>query len=428
VAALGKAHFAAAMIAFLAYYALLVLWLPLLWPAVRLSGWPRRWIVVVIFLGAAAALYEAWAVFIWHPQVVAPIRLDIPLISLALSFLYASALLALFAANWRRFAAALCLALFAAAGAMTYVWVSASLESKHLREVFRLRDKLLFEAKFRDPETYGSYFGDFDRGPAAHPVGHWEADRSSRFSRLIVNSQGQAWLFYRCEATECHYGPDGTTLQPAANGVAGWQVALERRALGKIDLRIEEDGPNRLRLGIRDQWIDFVRSAPPIKPDPPRDTLAYLGSFVDVACHRQHAWVRQLWLWRDGSRLYAIGIFTPKPAGLRADYVSPVLLGAAEQSDDAWTYRWQQHGREWEARVSLSHGDVSLALKQMGRDDIDTVLSPGRVFRDEVIELAARDSGAGWAVWFETVLVGHFTAGDIPACPGRDTFDDQTRS
>jgi hypothetical protein len=415
------------MTVFYAYYVLLVLWLPLLWPAARLAGWRRVWIVTVTLLGASAALYELWMTFVWLPRVVAPIRLDILLISLALSPLYLSALVVLFGAKWRKLAAVLCLALFAAAGGMAYVWISASLESKHLREVFRLRDRLLFEAKFRDHETYVSYFGALDSGSALHPVGHWETQHPSRFTRLVTNARGQAWLFYRCEATECHYGPEGSTLEPTADGAAGWHVVLAKRAFGKIDLRIEADGADYLHLGVHDQWVGFVRTAPPVNTDPPREALAYLGSFFDVECRRQHAWVRQLWLWRDGGRLYAIGVFTPKPAGLPADYVSPVLLGEAERSDGAWIFAWQQYGGEWQARVSLTEGEVSLALTQKGRRDVEVVLSPGGIFHDEVIELASRESREHWQAWFDTVLVGHFSRADIPACPAEEASDDDTR-
>jgi hypothetical protein len=38
------------------------------------------------------------------------------------------------------------------------------------------------------------------------------------------------------------------------------------------------------------------------------------------------------------------------------------------------------------------------------------------VFRDEVIALAPLTSKADWDHWFEIMLVGHFTAGDVPGC------------
>ncbi len=416
------------MIVFFAYYSLLALWLLLLWPAIRLSGWPRLWIIVVMFLGATAALYEAWAHFIWLPQVVAPIRLDILLISFALSLFYASALLVLFAARWRGLASVLCIALVAASGSMAYVWVSASQESKRLHEVFRQRDKLLFEAKFRNAETYAAYFGPLDATSPPHPVGHWKADEGSRFTRLTLNSRGRAWLFYRCGTSECHYGSDEATLRPVSGEAPGWDVVLEKRALGEITLRIEREEPDRLRLMVQDQHIGLERTAPPIDPDPSDETLNYLGTFLDVECRRHHAWVRQLWLWRNGSRLYAVAIFALKPAGMTANYVSPVLLGEARSADGVWNYAWQQHAKNWTAQVSLADEAVSLALTQSGQDPVGLVLSPGQIFRDEAIELAARESGEDWTAWFETILVGHFSSGDLPACPQRGIYDDDSRS
>jgi hypothetical protein len=416
------------MIALFAYYALLVLWLPLLWPAARLAGWRRIWIAAVALLGALAALYELWATFVWLPRVVAPIRLDIPLISIALSLLYASALLVLFRARWTKLAAVLCLVLIAAGGVMTYAWISIGYESKRLTEVFRERDRLLFTAKFRDLDTYASYFGTLDARPTPHPVGHWQAEGGSRFSRLIVNPLGQAWLFYRCDLTECHYGPTGSALQRVSDGSAGWDFELETRGLGAIALRIEQEGPDRLRLRAQDRWTGFVRSVPPIDPDPPRRSLIYLGTFSDLECHGQHARVRQIWLWQEDARLYAVGLFSTQLAGRRADFVSPVFMGEANRANDAWTFEWRSQDRDWRARVSRVERGISLALTRTGQGDVDATLLPGRIFRDEVIELAATTTGDDWRAWFETVLVGHFSRADIPACLAEEASDDDTRT
>ena len=40
----------------------------------------------------------------------------------------------------------------------------------------------------------------------------------------------------------------------------------------------------------------------------------------------------------------------------------------------------------------------------------------GMSFRDEAIALAPLTSKADWDHWFEIMLVGHFSAADIPAC------------
>ena len=79
----------------LLYYVLLVIWLPLPWLALKLRGWARVALLVVAGCGLAAAVYEArlWA------GTMPSIRLDIPLISVALGGLYGFAALVLFRAR-----------------------------------------------------------------------------------------------------------------------------------------------------------------------------------------------------------------------------------------------------------------------------------------------------------------------------------------
>ena len=83
------------------YYALLVVCLPLLWPALRLKGWSRAWLLVVAGAGLLATGHEFRTMF-WTAN---PIRLDIPLIAIVLGVLYASAAAVLFRAAWRKSAA-----------------------------------------------------------------------------------------------------------------------------------------------------------------------------------------------------------------------------------------------------------------------------------------------------------------------------------
>ena len=77
---------------YLLYCGLLVIWVLLLWPAFRLKGGARLWLLVVIAAGTAALIYEI-RMFLWSS---AAIRLDILLISIALVCLYGSAAALLF--------------------------------------------------------------------------------------------------------------------------------------------------------------------------------------------------------------------------------------------------------------------------------------------------------------------------------------------
>lgn len=395
----------------LLYYALLVVWLPLLWPAWRLRGGMRVYLLIVAGCGLAAALYEAR---LWTGTMPS-IRLDILLISFALGILYSGAAVNLLWAGWRKAATTLGLALAAAAVVMGLEWNASMRESQRLSEVFRARDTLLFEARFRDPETHERTFGPF--GAASHPVGHWEAWDDWQYSRLIINSDGRAWLFYRCEDTECPLISDdaGVTRIEGETGEA-WQVTVDWRVMQPRTLRITQAEPDRLSVQFEKRALDFHQAPAPIDPAPAARSLAYLGPFSAIRCQGKHAYVRQLWLWREGERLYGVGIFDPLVAGRWAQFVSPIFLGEGLSQGDAWVFEWERHERAWGASVVLEEPRVRLALQRADKPPEQALLEPTPLFRDEAVELAPLASKADWDTWFEIVLTGHFTSGNVPDC------------
>jgi hypothetical protein len=398
---------------YLLYVVLLVLWLPLLWPALRLRGWSRAWLLVVAAAGLAAALHETRMLL----GTAAAIRLDIVLIGFALLFLYATAAVVLFRARWRRMAGLLGLALVLAGGGMATEWILIGRESERLTEIFHARNALLFDAKFRSRATYEGQFGPFEGADDDHPTGHWQAQDESNYPRLIINAEGRVWLFYRCGETECAYGPGGSGLQRLGKDPdRAWQATLEPRVGAHLTLRITEDGPDRLSVETGGQPLAFAKAPPPVDPTPAADSLAYLGSFAKLDCKGQHARLHQLWLWRQDTHLHAVGIFSTLLAGRRADFVSPVVLGEATRQGDAWRFEWHANGQTWNASIALTGPDATLTLARGGQDAERIALAPGAVFRDETIELAPLTGREGWHHWFEIVLIGHFFSGDIPAC------------
>jgi hypothetical protein len=178
------------MIMIVLYYALLVVWLPLLWPAFRLSGRARIWLLIVAACGALATVHEIRTVF-WT---VNAIRLDIFLIAILLLVLYAVTAVMLVRAKWRRSAAALTLAIAVIGGGMAWKWTMLGRESARLRATIESAYALLFDAKFRDRTTYLRHFGPFEPS-GAHPAGHWTPRDANHYTRLIVNGTGEAWLF-----------------------------------------------------------------------------------------------------------------------------------------------------------------------------------------------------------------------------------------
>lgn len=397
----------------LLYYALLVVWLPLLWPALRLRGWSRAWLLVVVAAGLLATGHEVRMLF-WT---VSAIRLDILVIAVVLVMLYATAAAVLFRAAWRKSAAALVAVVVVAGGGMSYGWIEAGRESARLIEVFDERDALMFEAKFRDLDTYADYFEVYDARPTFFPVGHWENQGQGYFSRLVVNPRGRVWAFYRCGDTECAYHSANPGLQVVGDPAGKqWDVTLDRPAGAPMTVRIAQSAPDRLTIEGSRQPASFTKTPPPIGPAPARRSLNYLGPFSAVECRGQHARVHQLWLWQEETRLYAVGIFATLLSGRRADYVSPILMGDSVVDGERWSFAWSRDGRSGTASIVLAGADGHLTLALDGRPEERAVLTRDAVFRDEAIELAPLTDKADWDHWFDIVLVGHFSSGDVPAC------------
>ena len=367
--------------------------------------------------GYIAALVYDIRMYLWSH---AAIRLDIILISMALGCLYGSAVVVLFVRHWRATASLLAVVLVLIGGVMVSKWVEVGHESQRLSEVFRESNRLLFNAKFRSPEAYERYFGPFTGAYGGHPVGHWQVEEQSHFTRLIINAQGRVWLFYQCqEDAECHSGPEGSGLHHSSDNPRQWEASLNPQAGVPFDVEIIQLDSGAVAVEVREQTVRFTKMPPPVGPAPGAQSLRFLGPFVDVECSGAHAKVRQIWLWEDGARRYGIGVFSTLVAGRRNGYVRPVAIGEGVREGDAWRFAWQQDGRSGTALIALKGGDAILTLDLDGRDVEDTdraVLKSGAVFHDERIELAPLTAVADWRHWFDTMLVGHFVSGDVPAC------------
>ncbi len=404
--------------AFLLYYALLAVWPLLLWPALRLAGWSRAWLLVAAVAGLLATAHEIRTL----TGTPSGIRLDIPLIAIVLGVLYATAAAVMFRGRWRKSAAVLGAVLVLAGGGLSYSWIESGREVERLTQVFYARQALLFEAKFRSPDAYASYFRMFDARPTRHPVGHWEARGGGYFSRLIVNPEGRAWAFYPCgetgQETECAYHSADPGVRPAGDPAERrWEITLKPLVGAPVTtLRIAQTDPDHLTLEGMGQPATLTKTPPPIGPAPARQTLSFLGPFVQVECRGQHADVRQLWLWREDARLYAVGIFATLLAGTHADFVSPVLLGEGVGQGDSWSFEWRRNGQSWTASIALDGPDARLRLERDGASAAWAALERDGVFRDEAIELAPLTGKADWDHWFDILLVGHFSSGDVPAC------------
>jgi hypothetical protein len=389
----------------LLYYALLLAWLPLLWPALRSRGGARRWLLLVAAAGAASAAYEIWRTF-WAP---AAIRLDIYLLSIVLGCLYASAAVVLMRARRRKAAVVLGLVVVLAGAGMIFQWIVVGREGERMMAKFHAGNALLFAARFRDRDTYERLFGPFAAPQAPHPVGHWVALGETYYSRLIVNAEGQAWAFFHCGQNECVFAPAGTGMR-LEDGA--WETAVKPR-LGPhttVRLKVEADGGLTLLGGGSTR---FAKVPPPIDPSPAPHALASLGTFASAVCQGQHARVRQVWLWRKGDRVEAFGIFDTLLAGEQAHFIRVAEMGAGAGGGNAWRFEW---GGAWSASIVLEESGVTLDLKRPGLELERVRLTPGALIRDEAVDLAPLTAWADWEHWFDMVLVAHFASADVPAC------------
>ena len=401
------------MLPFLLYYILLVLWLPLLWPAFRLTGKARAWLLIVVAAGLSAGLYEAW---MWFSG-PAGIRFDILLLAPVLLCLYASAAAVLWWRQWRRAALAFGLLVAVVGGLMAHLWIAAGRESARLTEVFHAGNALLFEAKFRSDDDYRAYFGLEETNAANFPIGHWLAQDGGHFTRLVVNPAGRAWLFFRCGETECHHGPGEQGLQPAAGGAwKAWQGTLKPRVGNPVPLRIIQESSARLSVEVKGRQVVFAAAPPPVAAAAGSRSIEYLGAYAALVCEERHSVLRQLWLWRDETRVYAIALAASVVAGRRADFLTPHVLGAGTRDGDRWSFGWQHNGQQWQASVVLDGSGADFTLQIGNREPEAVKLRRGAIIGDEVVELAPLTTKADWDHWFDTVLTGHFSSGPVPDC------------
>lgn len=410
------------MAGYVTYLALLVFWMLLVYPGWRLRGGKRGFVLAVAGIGALGAVYEAWLFFIVFPGASNPIRIDILLIAPLLWGLYAGAVATLFRARRTKMVTALGIIVALIGAEIVYLAAETGRESARLTANFHERNALLFAAKFRSQGDYEAYFGPF--GEAAHPVGHWVAQEHWQYTRLIVNADAQVWLFYRCSEAECHYRSAGG-LRQRDDGL--WETVVSARMLQDLPLTIDQDGPESLAVEINREInreingksLSFTAAPPPIDPMPAPESLTYIGSFSGHSCIRLHAMIRQVWLWRDGDRLYALGVFRTLVAGRNADFISPVMMGSGQSAGGVWAFDWDAGDRRsGKAEITLEGPNVSLLYEGSGREPERLSLAQGAIVEDEFITLAPLSGAEDWRHWFDVVFTGHFSSGDVPDCPG----------
>ncbi|MCF8721797.1 hypothetical protein [Nitrospina gracilis] len=397
------------------YWTAIVSLLLYAFPAWTAKG-ARKGLIAAAALGVLLTGYEVFMTFVWGPTVSGPIRVDIFIVILIalLGHIVGGASLVL--ARKRAglaggYLALLILPLVALAGVGYEVW-SLQNESARLTANFFEANRLLFEARFRDPETLRRTFGKLEA--ESNPLaGHWRREEGSPPSRMVINAKGEVWAFYSCGDTEC-LGGEGT--------VRNGRIATTHHILPAYLFEVTTVTPERMTLmqvspartprGAPPD-MTFVREPPPLKYEAPQaGALKYLGTYSALTDRgRAHLTLTQVWLWQEGETMYAVVVHTTQVKGQQAMFIRPVLFSAgARDIRRTHSYVFDSEDGEGTVRIELlENGDRVRATLERLRGEIEIVtLDKKEYLTDEALSLAPVDSGEAWKHWFDAVMTGRF--------------------
>ncbi len=398
----------------------------------------RKFLLAVTAVGFAFCVYEAYMSFVWSPKVVAPIRIDLLLIVPALSVAYGgAALVAIRNVVRDRPGAGLRVPVLVLSALLMAVptWNLGRLlqifrEGRELTSRFMSREKLLFEARFRDPETFARRFGPVSTvGPNRDLSGHWVPARPLiGITRMIINDEGRIWTFRECGRTgdmECLRGEGQVRIFDfAMNGSEKVELKAEvtlpalqltRASEGKIKVRVvnpqaKPDAPVHEEVFERKD-IPFqskeaakaVTALPPLAatiPNPPNGSLEII----------------ELRRWKEGGELLAV-LFTRSVArdAKTADFLQPLVFRGKAGSPTTLTQIGDGVPAAGPAMIELTEtGSGARAVIRPLRPAEPVELKPGVLVDDEVLELAPRTSLADVEEWLRIQGTGKFFSAKLP--------------
>lgn len=384
-------------------------------------------------------LYEGYMTFVWSKTVVAPIRVDIFGVILILVVINTLTSLWLWLvrpigmAAPRRIEKAAALMLFA-------VSMNASID---LARVFRAgskasetaaaRRRLEFQTKFRDATTIRRYFGDLgteSKGWAGHYVA--EPKAGVWLTRLVINTDGHVWAFFKCEAdAECTYvdGSDTALQAPSQSiritglkapvGVETASLDLEKQTDDRVAASLIVDVasarlPNAAKRPAAD--VTFVRAPPPVfgGNDSVHDAVEYLGVFSNGHLDGHTLFVVQVWLWRSDRQLFGEYLRRGWALGSRADFVSAERLSGTFDPTGA-RVAFKVNDQESFQGVLLDGGEIDGEVLWLGRP-----LQAVRLKRKEMIpgfpyDLAPRTDVTTTQEWLRVASSGTMISWQVPA-------------
>ena len=392
-------------------------WIPLTLMAISLRSRKSSAIQVGRFAGLSVllCLYVLYMEFIGSRKVVAPIRVDLLLLIPLFSGLYIAAGLwglSRWAAQKSTLLLISSLTLLAISGPTIIVFATSMWNAeRHLAKLDSI-DSLLFEAQFQNEQNFTKTFGSIDR--SKNPIaGHYQSSQGIWATRVIINTEGHLWLYFRGSNTESVVAQ--ADLNPATRTLPASVVLhppIGEQEEGEFT-NVDNDQFtlsmwNHLN-GQRHRYmtpVTFVRVSPPYRGGANSGAeVNYLGAFAQSTIRENSVEPIQLWLWRSGRKFIGYYVRGNFACGSENSFISATMLEG------------QQDGGE--LRLAHPGGIESVLIRRLSDTEIEgEVIYNGRplealnlkqhvIFKSDRYEVAPLSKFEETKTWLETVSMGH---------------------
>lgn len=381
---------------------------------------------VLWWLCAATVLlwgYVLYMDFVWSRTVVAPIRVDLLLmIPATLTFVGVGLWGLRTPGAPAKTAAVLLLAL----SLPTLVAFAMRMQSTS-RDLAKLdsRPALIYEAQFRNPDTFRTFFGslDSDHDPR---VGHFEAaDPGSWTSRVIINSDGHFWLLFKCSGgVECVYAQADLADRPLPGS-----FEAQTETGHKIGSVVSAWSQDRLTLTIEPSRgpDTFVRAPVPYRATAAKPgAVTFHGAFAQTRTQRDHLHLVQMWLWQSGDHWLAYYVRMIARCGSTNDFVfASAYEGKPVSSRIEFTRAGGKQGIEaFHIRPPAAGSEHIDGQISYGGKPLETIaLERSPVLHSPIYESAPLADLATTSDWLDTVSKGYFMRWQAVCSAGDDAED-----
>lgn len=384
-------------------------WIPLALLAGTQSDHRRAARVLWALCGVTFLLcgYILYLDFVWSKTVIAPIRVDllllIPLSTITFTVVGVWGLRR--RGRLAKVASVLLLAL-----SLPTLGVFAQGMWKSGKELVRLnaRPALIFEAQFRNPETFRNFFGNIDNTDDPR-VGHFRAADPTAFpSRVIINDRGHFWLMFKCDTNvECIFlqADVGATPLPAT-------FKAQPGSGPPHDVVVSAWSPDRFTLAFAPAGsFAFVRAPVSYRePVAAPGKVTFHGAFSQARIDRDYIHLVQMWVWQSGDRWLAYYVRQNAACGSTNDFVFASAYEGTPVSDQISfkSVRGGQNLEYFQIRQPQPADDQIDGQIFYNGSFLQTIAARKRsILRSPVYESAPLTDFEITADWLKTVSMGY---------------------